>query len=366
MRLESIQLTDFRNLRHVDIEPDPRFNVVVGPNGQGKTNFVEAVALLSTLKSFRNAKNAQLVRHDAEQAVCRAWIDRAGKRREVEVIIRPSSKKVSLNGNYVRKLADFFGALNTVSFTPDDVGILKGSPTARRLLLDRMIFHAHPPFADEAADYEGALRQRNALLKNEYPDRALLEVYDEQLATLGVRVVRRRCAMLDELREPFRAAFAEIFSPDLDVDLRYESDWCPEAEQLDDAALNTALRAALRGARRADFARGFTTVGPHRDDLATSLGGQPVRGFASQGQHRAFVLALKITEIRTLRARIGAPPVLVLDDVSSELDPTRNRQLFDFLAGFDGQVFITTTDASYIHLDHARTTWHVRDGDLQR
>lgn len=364
MRLESIQLTDFRNLRHVELEPHRRFNVIVGPNGQGKTNFVEAVALLSTLKSFRSAKNAQLIRHGADQAVARAFVDRADVRREVEVRIRPTSKRVSLNGNYVRRLADFFGAINTVSFTPDDVGVLKGSPSERRLLLDRMIFHAHPAFADESASYEQALKQRNALLRQEYIDRALLEVYDEQLADLGVRVVKRRCAMIDELRAPFRSAFADIFSADLPVDLAYSSAWFDPASEADDAGLHYALRQAFRGARRADEARGFTTVGPHRDDLATSLDGQPVRGFASQGQQRAFVLALKITEIRTLERRIGAPPILVLDDVSSELDPVRNRQLFDFLAGFDGQVFITTTDASYIHLDHERTTWHVHDGEL--
>ena len=360
MRLESVQLRDFRNLRSVELEPDPRFNVIVGPNGQGKTNFVEAVALVSTLKSFRNAKNAQLIHHDAPFARCAAWVNRAGVRREVEVIVRPNAKKVALNGNHVRRLADFFGTINTVSFTPEDVGVLKGSPADRRLLLDRIIFNAFPAFADEAAAFDAALKQRNALIKQERFDPALLEVYDDQLVHHGLQVVARREAMVDELRAPFSVAFAEIFDPSLPVEIAYERTWQPEPT----ANPEQALRDALRQARRADLARGFTTVGPHRDDLLTSLAGQPVRGFASQGQHRAFVLALKITEIRTLRTRLGAPPVLVLDDVSSELDPRRNEQLFEFLAGFEGQVFITTTDEQFVRLHHPYRAWHVRAGAI--
>lgn len=360
MRLESVQLRDFRNLRSVELEPDPRFNVVVGPNGQGKTNFVEAVTLISTLKSFRSAKNAQLIHHDAELARCAAWVDRAGVRREVEVTVRPGSKKVALNGNHVRRLADFFGTINTVSFTPEDVSVLKGSPSERRLLLDRIIFNAFPAFADEAAAYEAALKQRNALVKQERFDAALLEVYDEQLVAHGLQVVARREAMIEELRAPFQQAFAEIFDPNLPVEIAYDRTW-----QADEStAPAQALRQALHNARRADLARGFTTVGPHRDDVLTFLAGQPVRGFASQGQHRAFVLALKITEIRTLRARLGAPPILVLDDVSSELDPRRNEQLFEFLAAFDGQVFITTTDEQFVRLHHPYRAWNVRAGEI--
>ena len=145
MRLTSLSLRDFRNASTVELQPSPRFNVIVGDNGQGKTNLVEAVHLLATLKSFRGAKNAHLIREGQEEAFCRAWIESGPHRREAELRIRPRSKRVSLNGEVVRKLAGFFGTLNAVTFVPEDVQVMKGSPSDRRLLLDRMVFHAILP-----------------------------------------------------------------------------------------------------------------------------------------------------------------------------------------------------------------------------
>jgi DNA replication and repair protein RecF len=381
VRIDDLKLRHFRNLTHVELQPDPRFNVVVGPNGQGKTNLAEAVYVLSTLKSFRATRNAHLIQFEQDEARCIAMVDRAGVRREVDITLRQRSRKVTLNGNTIRKLADFFGTVNTVAFTPEDIAVLKGSPSERRLLLDRIVFHANPTYAIESGRYEEALKQRNAVLKNDRPDMALLEVYDEQLVPLGCTVVARRRAMVERLRAPFQEAFAEIFDAAIPVDLQYVPSFFAgvdtsgsydaitqemSARADDTNVVADELRAAFKRSRRADFARGFTTVGPHRDDLQTWLGGQPVKAFASQGQHRAFMLALKITEIRLLEQLLGAPPILVLDDVSSELDPVRNRKLFDFLSDFAGQVFITTTDLDYIKLSADYTPWKVSGGTITR
>ena len=371
MLVRSLRLRDFRNLSAVEIEPGPRFNVIVGANGQGKTNLLESVYLLAALKSFRSLRNAALIRHGAETALCSAWIDRGGVRREVDLTLRPRGRKVSLNGNTVRRVSDFFGLVNAVSFCPEDVTVLRDSPGDRRTFLDRMIFNANPKYAGEMSDYEAALKNRNALIKDGIVrDQELLKVYDEQVIQHGVRVIERRRDHIDAMRAPLIQSFEEIFGEGFDPNISYRMKFLgddPDHESVlaSNERLTEAYRAALDGARRKDLARGFTTVGAHRDDFATYLLGNPMKDFASQGQHRAFVLAMKITEIRMLREQLGHYPILLLDDVSSELDPQRNEKLFDFLSTIEGQVFITTTDVKYVRLHHEFRRFDVSDGEVK-
>lgn len=370
MRIDALRVRDVRNLADVVIEPDPRFNVIHGANGQGKTNLLEAVGLLSSLRSFRSFRNRDLIRHGTDEGIIEARVDRAGVRRDVRISVRPGRKRVQLNDAVVRQLSDFFGAVNVVVFSPEDVSVFRGGPGDRRVFFDRMIFAARPAFAAESADYDTVLKQRNAVLKQDQPDRALVAVYDSQLIELGATMIERRVAFLDEIRDPFVTAFGEIFGTELPVDLNYVTRWTPHplaADQLHDAgAIRDALRAALSNSWLRDRARGFTTVGPHRDDVDAALESQPLSTWGSQGQHRAWVLALKITEIRQLRKQLGHDPILLLDDVSSELDPRRNERLFDFLSELDGQVFITTTDVAYIRLAHPFTRWAVHQGEVHR
>lgn len=375
MRIDSLDIRQFRNLDHVHIEPASGFNVLVGANGQGKTNLIEAVYLLSTLKSFRSFQTRDLIQNGARNAIASAWVDRGGRRREVRVTLRPGGRKVELNNSTVKRLRDFFGAVNTVAFSPEDIGVLRGSPGDRRTFLDRMIFNAQPVYADEMSSYEDALKQRNALLKDEEPDRAIVEVYDAQLIEYGVKVMRRRSAFVRDFAAPFARCFEEIFGESLDAEIGYvphlldrlKVDAASWAALIDDeAALRESFANGLERRWKVDSIRGFTTTGPHRDDLDTRLEGEVVKTFASQGQHRAFVLALKIAEIRELHRLFGFYPILLLDDVSSELDQTRNERLFDFLARIDGQVFVTTTDADYIRLSIDYARFDVRQGSVTR
>lgn len=371
MRVESLRLRDFRNLAAVEFVPDPRFNVIVGPNGQGKTNLLESIYFLAALKSFRSLKNAALVREGCDRASLSAWIDRGGVRREVKIVLTPRSRKVRLNDNVVRRLSDFFGVVNTVAFVPEDVSVMKASPGARRTFFDRMVFNAWPAYATEVSDYESALKQRNALIRDGHvSDRSTLAAFDAEVVRRALVVIERRTRFVAELSEPFERSFAEIFGPGFDPRVTYRmrfADEDPEHDRLlaDRDALADALSGALRHALPRDLARGHTTVGPHRDDFVATLGGRPMREFASQGQHRAFVLALKTTEIRLSEQRMGHCPILLLDDVSSELDPNRNARLFDFLSTIDGQVFITTTDDDYVRLNHSYRRWSVRDGGIE-
>jgi DNA replication and repair protein RecF len=368
LNFTSLRIRTFRNIESAALDPSPTFNVLIGQNGQGKTNILEAIHLLATLKSFRGQTNRELIQHGEDQAVISGAFQRGAVRRNVRLRIAKNGKKVFLNDKPVRQLSQFFGAINTVAFSPEDVSILRDSPGNRRLFLDRAIFNAVPSFASESSEYDDALKNRNALLKDERPDESLLRTFSEQMARYGSRIIFRREEFVRDFQDGFRKAFAEIFGSEIPIEIVYRPNHREEAvraDKLDEGAIAEEMREELKSARRRDERRGFTTVGPHRDDFDVLLDGQPMKPYASQGQHRAFVLAFKISEMRSLREMIGSYPVLLLDDVSSELDPEKNRRLFDFLAEIDGQVFITTTDASFIRLSGEYASWRVRAGTVE-
>ncbi len=370
MLLEALRLQNFRNLELVDLEPHPRFNILAGDNGQGKTNLLEAVYLLSAVKSFRPQINADLVRFGRDQATLEARVDRGGSERIVRLEITARGKKIFLNDSPVRQLSDFFGTVNVVMFGPEDIAILKGSPSKRRQFIDRAIFNARPAFATEAQHYEDVLSQRNALLKDDKADASLLSVYDEQLIQYGAQIIDRRLKFLRHFRPIMNQTFQAIFDDSFEAGIDYNMKWADadiDAEELDGLAdIERVLARGLENTRRDERMRGYTLIGPHRDDLATTLNGRDVKTFASQGQHRAFVLAMKIAEITHLEDRYHFAPILLLDDVSSELDRERNRFLFDFLRSrMEGQVFITTTHRDYILLDEDVRVFGVEGGNIE-
>lgn len=375
MELKYLRIHNFRNLATVSFAPDPRFNVFAGRNGQGKTNLLEAVYLLSAVKSFRNAKNVDLLAWEQEEALVEGLVDRAGHERKVRIEVGPRSKRVLLNDQPVRQLSRFFGSLNAIVFAPDDIRMVKGGPEGRRKFLDRAIFNCEAGYLADIMAYEDVLKQRNALLKESHSNKTLLEVYDEQLADSGAKVLLRRLHWLRSYTPLFVEAFAAIFLGEdrdtpLQAEIAYEQSWLgPVSDSLLEMALDEdscreALRTALRASRGEDIRRKFTTRGPHRDDLSILLAGHSARQFASQGQQRALVLALKVAEVQLFEDRKGFRPILLLDDVSSELDRIRNRFLFDFLQQSAGQVFITTTHRDHILLDQRVTCFQVDQGQI--
>ena len=363
MRFERLCVERFRNLHHVELVPDPRFNVIAGPNGHGKTNLLEAIYILASLKSFRGQRNRDLIQHELDDARVSGAFERAGARRDVAVTIHKRGKKVELNGKAVRSLSDFFGAVNTVVFTPDDIGVVKGGPGDRRLFVDRMIFNAHAAYASEVSDYESALKQRNRLLKDDRPERAVVAAFEEPLVRHGAQVVRRRRAFVERFAAPFAAAFQEIFGATFTATLDYAPNWLGP-DPVDDADLEEAFAARLSDTWNRDQVLGHTTAGPHRDDYDARINDYDVRTFASQGQQRAFILAAKVSEIRLLATQFGHYPILLLDDVSSELDPQRNAKLFEFISSIEAQVFITTTDREFLRLSSPFSLWPIREGAL--
>ena len=339
----------------------PRTSVLSGQNGQGKTNFLEACYLLTTLRPLRASKLAELVCFGAAEARVRGRFQLPGGVREVEVSVRAGRRCALVDGKAIRDPDEIFGGLAVVAFTPDDLGLIKGGPDGRRRLLDRAVQNRHPVHLADARDYLRALKSRNELLRQGASDE-LREAFDLPLARLGARLRLRRENLLAELRPHAERAFAEVARGEEPLSLLYQAagresvGLGPQAAREGAAVLEARLLAALRARLSRDRERGFTSVGPHVDDLGIGIGARPARLYASQGQSRALVLAFKIGEIENLRRAQGRAPLLLLDDVSSELDPGRNEFLMHYLADLRGQVLLTTTDARLVAAAAQRPT----------
>jgi DNA replication and repair protein RecF len=359
VRVLALDLRGVRNLEPLVLEPAPRFNVFHGDNGQGKTNLLEAIYVVAALRSFRTSRLADLIRFGEPAARIGARVTRAGLERVYEVVIEPGGRKVRLDGKAVRPLSKYFGAFNVVLFAPEDLQLPRGAPSERRRFLDRAVFNRRADYMPLAQDYEKVLKSRNALLRDISDGKRAaddqLAVYDLQLAALAAGIAQARLAYVDELRARFQAAFDAISRSGIPVDIGYRT--APEVTE--EAYLR--LIAASRGA---DIARGSSNVGPHRDDLAFTLDGHDAGAFASQGQLRALVLAWKTAEMDLLATVHGEDPILLLDDVSSELDPHRNEFLFEFLARRANQCFITTTHPRFVLASGDRVDHEVRDGRI--
>jgi DNA replication and repair protein RecF len=331
------------------VELSPHTTVLAGANGQGKTNFLEACYLLCTLRPLRAQRLSELIRFGAPEATVRGRFELPGGVREVEVSLADGKRTARVDKKPVRDPDELFGGLAVVAFTPDDLSHVKGGPEGRRRLLDRAVQNRHPAHLADARDYLRALRSRNQLLR-QGAEPALHAAFEEPLSRLGARLRLRREQLLDELRGHAARAFAEVARGEEPLQLAYQAAGRDSDELGAEAALRGEdelagrLLTAFRRRLPRDRERGYTSVGPHADDLAISLGDRPARLYASQGQARAVVLAFKIGEIENLRRVRGRAPLLLLDDVSSELDPQRNAYLMRYLGELQGQVVLTTTD----------------------
>ncbi len=369
MRLLSLSLRDFRNVREARIDPSMRATVLVGPNGQGKTNLLEALFLLCTLKPLRATRLAELVRFGAERARVEGEFEGAGGVRTVAVEIGPEGRTAFLDGKTLSssdRLDAFFEGRAAVCFSPDDLLLVKGGPDQRRRFLDRAAFNRWPAVLSEAREYLRALRERNAALRHSAPE--VEESFREPLVRTGARLVARRLALVAELAPRVAEAFAEISGPEADVArLAYRpAAGIPVEGTEEEIASRLAFVLAQRIGR--DREKGYTSAGPHMDDLTLALGGKGARPYGSQGQQRALVLALKIAEIENLRDEQGRPPLLLLDDVSSELDPEKNGHLLRHLAALPGQAFLTTTDRRLLEpaAGEGAIFYRVREGTFER
>lgn len=334
LAVASLGIRDFRNLAKVDLDLGPRFNVLFGDNGQGKTNLLEAVYVLATSKSFRTAKLTELVALGAETASVRGRICEAGEDREQAVGMRRGMRATRIDGKRPPTLAAYALRTPTVVFHPGAIALSAGGGAERRRLLDRVALFAAPAGLAESEGYGKAMRARQRVLETRGDAASDLDGWEELMVRHGTALSEGRAGAAERLIPAAKRAFARIGARGLDLGARYAPGAPPESDR---------FRSELRRHRAQDRARGSATIGPHRDDLALLLGGRSVRGMASQGQHRTVVLALELAEIHVVTEARGVRPVLLLDDVSSELDRNRTASLLEALHEETGQVLITTT-----------------------
>ena len=342
MRLSRLWLNDFRCYDAVDVAFDEGCTVVTGANGQGKTSLLEAVAWVATGRSFRGVPDAVLVATGHDEAIVRAEIVETERTLLVEAALRSVGRnRVMVNKQAVSRRRDYADHLRVTVFSPDDLAVVKGGPVRRRDYLDELLEASGQKFATIRSDYERVLRQRNALLRGGVRDaeaRTTLAVLDDRLVASGGALVRGRLRLVERLTPGIAEAYESLAGVTPGMAMHYEAEWCDGTLQPDQ--VDGLLRVALETMRKRETDRGVTLVGPHRDDWRLVINGLDARTHASQGEQRTLALALRLAGHRLIASIVGSDPVLLLDDVFSELDPARSAALVKHLPAT--QTLLTT------------------------
>lgn len=353
MHVSSLSLVNFRSYEQVDLALTPGVTTLLGANGQGKTNVVEAIGYIATQSSHRVAGDAPLVRQGEQQALIRAEVVRDGRPTLVELELTPGrGTRARINRGAVPRARDALGLLTCVLFAPEDLAIVKGDPGERRRFMDELLVQMSPRMAGVRSDVDRVLKQRNSLLKSASVARRsvsavdeTLSVWDEHFATAAADLIAARVALITQLMPFGRAAYDRVSDDGGPLDASYQASWGEPST--DRAQVRETLLVALRERRRDEIDRGITLVGPQRDDLAVSIRDLPVRGYASHGESWSAALALRLASYDLLSS-VSAPgddPVLLLDDVFAELDSRRRERLAELVAPAT-QVIITAAVAA--------------------
>jgi len=385
LQLQQLSLVDFRSYAGLELEFEPGVCVLLGPNGRGKTNIVEAVGYLATHGSHRVAQDAPLVRLGAERAVLRALVRNADRSALLELEINPGrANRARVNRNAVSRARDALGYLRTVLFAPEDLALVKGDPAQRRQFLDDLLVNRAPRYAAVRADYDRALKQRNALLRSAAQlrrarrgaqvDLSTLDLWDEHLARAGAQLLAGRLELVEALNPLVGKGYGAIAGRD-EAGLEYRPSFTPstawgrDRPSPTEAELYDELAAAIAAGRQEEIDRGMTLVGPHRDELALLLdyghgGPVPAKSFASHGESWSFALSVKLAAFELLRAE-SLEPVLILDDVFAELDTTRRAHLASVAASAE-QVLITAAVEQDVPESLSGARYRVGEGTAER
>ncbi|MFD6072959.1 DNA replication/repair protein RecF [Amycolatopsis lurida] len=383
MYLRHLQVTDFRSWPQADLALEPGPTVLVGQNGRGKTNLLEAIGYIATLGSHRVATDAPLVRHGCERALIRVAVVNEDRELTVELEITPGkANRARVNRGAVGKPRDVLGILRTVLFSPEDLALVRGDPGERRRFMDELLVLRAPRYAGVRADYEKVLKQRNALLKTAGKRRtgredpyalSTLDVWDDHLAVAGAALLAARLNLIADLAPYAAAAYMGVAPDSRPAKISYKSSLgeampegygVPDGPRADQAVLKDVLVEALKRSRNLELERGVSMVGPHRDELDLILGEAPAKGYASHGESWSFALALRLGSYELLRGEAGEP-VLLLDDVFAELDRRRRARLAEVAAGAE-QVLVTAAVDEDVPAELAGHRFLVADGEINR
>ena len=360
MYVKRIELRDFRNYRRAAVTLSPSVNLLNGRNAQGKSNLLEAIGFLGTARSFRGASTSDLIRHGAEALRVSADIVRADGEHTLSLACSADKRQAEVDGRRSARLATVLGVLNVVIVAPHDLTIVTGPPAVRRRVLDMQIAQVDRTYLGTLQRYQETLRQKNALLKARH-DEKTLDAFNERLIEYGVRIAATRREVTKRVALLGRLYLRRITDGAEELAAEYRS----EITGADVETMQARFAARLRAARRRERQIGYALVGPHRDDVVFSVNGTDVRRFGSEGQRRSAVIALRMAELELVRSRIGEQPVVLIDDVTAELDPLRRRAFLPLLEG-RGQVLIASADESVLKLgpSTARRFW-IERGEIK-
>lgn len=359
MYIESIELKNYRNYEYLYIELDKGTNILYGDNAQGKTNILEAAYLCGTTKSHRGSRDRDIIRFDQEESHIRMMVNRDGVSHKIDIHLRKNkSKGIAVDGIPIKKASELFGIVNLVFFSPEDLNIIKNGPQERRRFLDMELCQLDKIYLQDLTRYSQALNQRNKLLKDISFEPRLadtLDVWDIQLAEYGKRIIQSRRRFIGELNEIIRALHESLTGGREELFLEYE----PNVEE-------DSFAERLLNSRDRDLRLKQSSVGPHRDDFAVLVGGMDIRKFGSQGQQRTAALSLKLAELYLVKKRIGENPVLLLDDVLSELDGNRQNYLLQSIHQIQTLITCTGLDEFVNSRFEINKTFRVIDGNVFR
>lgn len=361
MKLISEKIRSFRNIKRAEFYPSTSVTVICGENGQGKTNLLESIFMLTGAKSFRHVKDRELPDKNGEgNAVIESEFFAEGRKQEIRLSVGSRGRIASLNRGSERKASEFAGRFCCVVFSPEHLDLVKGTPAERRRFMDTALCQLYPAYLSALREYTRLLAQKNALLKDARNISAaydMLDVYDERLASAASSIDSYRRSFSGDLENEAAEAYSSVSGNREELSMRYQS----TAGEDDDPAEIMRMITAARGD---DIRMGYSTVGPHRDDLELMLDRDPARVYGSQGQQRTAVLALKLAEASIFRKILGEEPVLLLDDVLSELDGSRQEFLLRRLGG--SQAVITCCDPNFIERETDADVWRMTAGTLEK
>jgi DNA replication and repair protein RecF len=337
MKLDNLSIKNYRNIRREVFIPSKTFNIIYGDNAQGKTNLLEIIYLIGNLKSFRGGGNSNFINKEEEECHLDALVHVQDVYHQIKLSLQPSGKQLLFDGKSVRNYTKYFSCLRPIVFAPEEISVTKGPPAMRRALLDRAIFQADPTYLQRVREYDLSLRQRNRALHCRFSSEEI-KPWTESLIRNGARLRLERFNFLEEIIERYRSIYNIIANNKEEANITYSMG----GNKIGD--LEESLRRELHFSSNKEAQMRITMAGPHRDDLAFSINGCSIKNIASQGQHRSCILAFKTAQVLNIEEKTGEIPVLLLDDLNSELDRGRQDFYFDFLLPRSGQVFITTTD----------------------
>lgn len=369
MKLKELRLSGYRNYKQLELEIISNINLFVGPNAQGKTNLLEAIYVLALSRSHRTHRDKELIGWDFASASLYAEVERKYGTCKVELLISSQGKKARINGLEQKKLSQFVGSLNVVLFAPEDLELVKGSPAIRRRFLDMEIAQVQPSYLHHLGQYQKALAHRNKLLKQMGASgspsfKGMLDVWNEQLAAHGIKIMQKRQHFIKKLEIWSKSIHEGITGGKEMLDITYvPSVSAPHFD--DETTVFEQFMVKLTEMKDQELRRGTTLVGPHRDDLVFFINGKEAQVYGSQGQQRTVALSLKLAEIECIRQEVGEYPVLLLDDVLSELDRYRQTQLIQTFQD-KVQTFITATEIEAVDLNQLQGAriYHVLDGTV--